>query len=290
MEVYAKGQAPGTAQAKKRHLTRFLEFYLALYHHERASEWYPSVTMEFLRSLQDNPSLSQDTVCNVYAAVRHFARWIHKNRFAFPQGCPTDGVRAPRQTRPSWKGLERKNEVRIRNAARKMKTLPHPGTHQGERDFAFLAALAGSGLRVSEVRALDVAQWDGRAFKNVRQKGGDKRGRVSVHEKENRQAISDWAKSLGRDSGPLFPTRTGRPIGRQQAYAIVRRMCVEANAHLPEAERFHVTPHFLRHTLGRKLADKKGVHFARKQLGHEGYAHIGRYVEPDDEALEQALE
>jgi len=60
----------------------------------------------------------------------------------------------------------------------------------------------------------------------------------------------------------------------------------QANAHLPEGEKFSVTPHSLRHTLLKKLADQKGIHVAMKQSGHRSPKYIWRYVQPSDDALE----
>src|ERR1051326_521625 len=45
------GQAPGTIDAKKRDLSRFLAFYTALYGHDRPAEWYASFTREFVRGM-----------------------------------------------------------------------------------------------------------------------------------------------------------------------------------------------------------------------------------------------
>ena len=39
------------------------------------------------------------------------------------------------------------------------------------------------------------------------------------------------------------------------------------NAHLPEGEKMDVSPHVLRHTFLRRLAETKGVHYAREASG-----------------------
>src|SRR6266404_1180649 len=66
------GQAPGTIDAKRRDLSRFLAFYTRLYGHDRPAEWYASVTREFLRELA-RERLSDATCARTYASVRHFA-------------------------------------------------------------------------------------------------------------------------------------------------------------------------------------------------------------------------
>jgi integrase/recombinase XerD len=55
----------------------------------------------------------------------------------------------------------------------------------------------------------------------------------------------------------------------------------QANANRPEHEHIQVTPHVLRHTLLRKPAEAKGVHYAREVSGHQSDRCIWSYVKPD---------
>lgn len=60
----------------------------------------------------------------------------------------------------------------------------------------------------------------------------------------------------------------------------------------PTAQREHieVSPHVLRHTFLRKLAEKKGVHHAREASGHQSDRYIWRYVKPDQQTLAEAID
>jgi integrase/recombinase XerD len=178
------GQAEGTVDAKQRDLACFLNFYTQLYGHDDRREWYKSVTEAFLRALArgqvPRPSkrgeakpqrLSQATIARTYATVRHFARWIHKYVAAFPLGCPTDGVKTPEEEEPKWKGLSRLEQLRLLTAAQTLRVRTGRGTDQGLRDHALIATLLGTGLRVSELLAIDVAQYNERGFVNVLRKG-----------------------------------------------------------------------------------------------------------------------
>jgi hypothetical protein len=46
----------------------------------------------------------------------------------------------------------------------------------------------------------------------------------------------------------------------------------------------------LRHTFLRKLAETKGVHYAREASGHQSGRYIWRYVKPDQQTLADAID
>ncbi len=55
-------------------------------------------------------------------------------------------------------------------------------------------------------------------------------------------------------------------------------------------DKFTVTPHVLRHTFLRWLAETKGIQYAMKVSGHKTDRYIWRYVEPKEESLAEAVE
>jgi integrase/recombinase XerD len=282
------GQARGTIDAKKRDLSRFLGFYARLYGHDRPEEWFPSVTREFCRQ-NARQRLSQATQARVYASVRHFARWIHQKVRPFPLGLPTDGVKPPSDPEPEWKGLSRADELRLLAAAQTLRIRPGRGTNQGLRHHAAIAVLLGCGLRVSELLALDVAQYTGRGFRKVLAKGGRVREFIPV-KTDARQVLEDWLAARGTAPGPIFTTRTGARLTREQFYKALQRVADQANAHRKSGDRLEVSPHVLRHTFLRKLAEEKGVHYAKEASGHRSDRYIWRYVKPDTQSLADAID
>ena len=283
------GQSAATVDAKHRDLQRFLTFYQTLYKHDRPEEWFVSVTKAFLKALQQE-RLAQASLVRIYATVRHFARWLHRKFPAlFPLGCPTDGVKPLAEPTADWKGLTRLEELRLLNAVQTLRVRRGPGTDQGLRNHALLAALLGSGLRVSEILNLERDQYTGKGFTHVQAKGGVIRDFVPLH-REARQVLDEWLKARQDDSPALFITRTGRKLSRREAWGIIRRVAAQANAHLPEDEKIDVSPHVLRHTFLRKLAETKGVHYAREASGHQSDRYIWRYVKPDQQTLADAID
>jgi integrase/recombinase XerD len=282
------GQARGTIEAKQRDLSRFLAFYTALYHHDHPDEWYASVTREFLKQLRKRRP-AQATVVRTYASVRHFARWIHFKVQPFPLGCPTDGVKPPEEPEAEWKGLSRADELRVLNAAQTLRVRPGRGTNQGARDHAAIAVLLGSGLRVSELVNLNREQYTGRGFTKVLIKGGRIREFVPV-QAYARQVLEEWLAVHGQEKGPLFTTRSGARVSRVQLFLILQRVAAQANAHLPTGEKVKVSPHVLRHTFLRKLAEEKGVQYAKEASGHKSDRYIWRYVKPSQQSLAAAID
>jgi integrase len=67
-------------------------------------------------------------------------------------------------------------------------------------------------------------------------------------------------------------------------------MARQANAHLPADQHLAVSPHILRHTLLRKVANKKGIHYAMELSSHRSNRDIWRYVKPDAQSLANALD
>lgn len=286
--VWVAGQAAATFAAKKRDLKLFLSFYVSLYGHDDPAEWFPSVTKAFIKELVKSAA-KPSAVVRTYATVRHFARWTHQHVKPFPLGCPTEGVKPPAEAEPEWKGLTRADELRLLNAAQTLRLRPQRGTNQGVRDHAITAVLLGSGLRVSELLGLDVNQYDGRGFINVLSKGTRVRPFVPV-QRDARAVLEEWRDERGQKPGPLFTTRTGNRLGRSKFFEVLQRIAKQANAHRQNAEPIDVSPHVLRHTFLRKLAEEKGVHYAKEASGHKSDKYIWRYVKPDRQTLADAVD
>jgi len=282
------GQAPATIDAKRRDLTRFFEFYAKLYHHDRPEEWYASVTREFLKQTA-RTGVSEATLARNYASVRHFARWIHFKVRPFPLGCPTDGIKPPREPEPQWKGLSRADELRLLAAAQTLRLHHGRGTNQAVRDHAAIAVLLGSGLRISELLSLRRDQYNARGFSRVIAKGGRIRDFVPVNV-EARRVLEEWLTERGETTAAIFTTRTGAALNRTQFFKVLQRVAAQASAHLSDGERIKVSPHVLRHTFLRKLAEEKGVHYAKEASGHRSDRYIWRYVKPDMGTLAEAID
>ncbi len=288
-------EVKATFDAKWRDLQRFLSFYQDLLGHDQPREWFVSVTKAFKAHLE-SAGLAQASIVRIYATVHHFARWLHR-KFPdlFTLGCPTDGVKGPTEPEAEWKGLTRRDELRLLNAAQSLRSRKQCGTDQGLRNHALLAVLLGSGLRISEVLSLRRSQYTGKGLVKVRVKGGHIRDNVPV-QRDAREVLDDYLAARDEATGetpdldaPVFPTRTGRRMDRREATYALKRITDQANAHLSE-ESIEVTPHVLRHSFLRKLAETKGVYYAKEASGHQSDRYIWRYVQPARQTLADAID
>ena len=283
------GQAEATIDAKKRDLQIFFDYYRSIHNSLDPSFWFKSTTESFIKTLVKDSDYSQASIARIYSSVRHFARWLHDYVKPFKLGCPTNGVKPPEEPKGDWQGLSKIQKLRLLTAAQTLIARPGRGTNQGLRDYAAVATLLGSGLRVSELLGLDVRQYNSKGFTDVLRKGGNKVKFVPL-KRESRSVLEDWLKEQDDNSGALFTTRTGKRLGRKQLYEVLQRMVNLANANVPEDEKINISPHTLRHTFLRKLADEKGIHYAMEAADHKSGRYIWRYVKPDQESLADAID
>lgn len=143
---------------------------------------------------------------------------------------------------------------------------------------------------MSELLAIDVIQYEARGVMNAPRKGRQAQRFIPL-QKQHREVLDQWLEERGPDPGPIFRTRSGKRLGRTQGFLILKRVAQQASAHRPPAEHREVSPHVLLHTLLRKVANKKGVHYAAMELaGHRSDHDIWRYVKPDAQSLVEAFD
>ncbi len=154
---------------------------------------------------------------------------------------------------------------------------PTVSTPTGLRDKALLELLYATGLRASELAALEVGDLDLAAgWVRVRAGKGDKERLVPLGE-EAAAWLEKWLAKRPKDGPYLFPGRGGRRLTRARIWQIVKRYAKEAGIHPPPS------PHVLRHAFATHLlahgADLRAV---QQMLGHaqisttEIYTHVAR--------------
>lgn len=242
----------------------------------------PAIVRSCLSTLAENPRWSPRTVKRKIAAIRAFLR-------------ATDDRLAAR-TFEGWK-LKIRMPTRLpRSIARwelsavlkKAKAEPDLASADHSATYVCLSLLAATGLRVSELCSLKIA--------NVRVSTGEisvlgKGARervVIVANKQVRKLLSGHIASLPDPhdgGGSLFLNSRARPMTPQclrlRLHALVRGI----------AEIKRVTPHMLRHTAATLLLEGGvDIRFVQRLLGHASIATTQIYTHVSDRALRGALE
>lgn len=158
----------------------------------------------------------------------------------------------------------------------------------GSRDAALLALLYGSGLRRSEVVALDFSSYDEESGAITIRAGKGQKDRVVYAATGADQALSAWLGFRGNLSGPLFlPVDKGghityRRLTSQSVLYILQKRAAEASVR-------DCSPHDLRRTMISDLLDAGADIAAVQQLaGHANVQTTVRYDRRGEAAKRKA--
>lgn len=168
---------------------------------------------------------------------------------------------------------------------------PDRTTWLGRRDHALLLTAIQTGLRVSELTALRIADISLSTGAHVRVLGKGRKERCTTLTPETVAALREWlAERRGHPGDPLFPTRQGSPLGRHAVGLLVTRHATTAAVSCPSIQPRRVTPHVLRHT-NAMLLRAKGVDIATIALwlGHASVKTTQIYQHADPVLKEKAI-
>jgi integrase/recombinase XerC len=219
------------------------------------------------------------SVARKVAAARTWMRWLRRRKVIAT--CPAEDLATPKVRR----GLPTLLSV---DAAKEVVEAPQGDSPAARRDRALLEVLYGSGLRVSEVCALDLDSVDlAGATARVLGKGSKERvvplGRPCV------DAMTRWLEVRGamvhpkrgtQDPRALFLSVRGKRVGARG----VRKLVHDYGA--LGAGRADLHPHALRHTCATHMlsggADLRAI---QEMLGHASLSTTQRYAHVSMEHL-----
>lgn len=283
MEIEGAAGAANTTEAKARDLEAFVRFWKGQGFNDQPDLWTLALTRAFLTSLEGQGK-SAATINRMLATLRRAATWIGEQR-PFLAGHPCERLRDLEADEPAWKGLTEEEWLRLCDTASER---AERGGGLAMRNAALLFVLLHTGLRISELLALNLAQWDGRYLCNVRRKGRVVTRRVFVASEASAMLEKYLDQVRVQEPGALFQSRTGRRLLRQNANGVLKGLAAEASIGIDRE--IKLSAHVLRHTMLRRTAEMHGVAYAKEVSGHVSDRYIWRYVKPSQEEQEQALE
>ncbi|MCH3962364.1 MAG: tyrosine-type recombinase/integrase [Solobacterium sp.] len=151
-----------------------------------------------------------------------------------------------------------------------------------ERMYYLMLTLAGTGIRISELRYITKeAVETGRA--EISMKGKNRVVMLSSKLKKKLLKYSDKNSIL---SGPVFVTRTGRPMDRSNICHEMKRVCKEA-----DVDAHKVFPHNFRHLFARVFYKvEKNISHLADILGHSSIETTRIYLMSSTREYENALD
>ena len=258
----------------------------------------PDLAIEALRDAQIRRyaarlharGLAPRSIARALSAWRGYFTWLAQ--YEDGSGNPVADVRPPRQAKRLPKALSETLTMQLLDATAPDDDTPQDGITL--RDAAIFELFYSSGLRLSELVALDVAYakdaghvsrgWIDRGAGEVTVTGkGGKRRTVPVGGKAL-EAIARWLAVRGTwlkaDPHPLFVSSRGERLSgrsiQQRLKAHAQRAGIPANVH----------PHVLRHSFASHLLQASGdLRAVQELLGHASIAATQVYTSLDFKRL-----
>jgi site-specific recombinase XerD len=168
---------------------------------------------------------------------------------------------------------------------------PDQATWTGRRDHALLALAVHTGLRVSELTALTVADVHLGTGAHVSCLGKGRKQRITPLTGGVTAVLRAWlTERAGAPTDPVFPTRRGTPLSPDAVQQRLTTHAGTAAATCPTLTGKTITPHVLRHTAAMRLLSA-GVDTTviALWLGHHNVATTQVYIHADLALKEQAL-
>jgi integrase/recombinase XerC len=150
------------------------------------------------------------------------------------------------------------------------------------RDVAIMELFYSSGLRLSELAALDVADVD-LFTESIRVLGKGRKERVCPVGLPALEAISRYRATGNVHSGPLFINKARRRISTRSIWLILKRYLRHTSIPIS------ISPHKLRHSFATHLLDRGAdLRSVQALLGHAGLSTTQIYTHVTGERLQKA--
>jgi site-specific recombinase XerD len=210
-------------------------------------------------------------------ALRRFFDWAERARVMADSPfhiLETVLVKEQQDTAPRW--LERKEQLALLRAVREKGS---------QRDLAIIQTLLGTGLRISELVALEMPDLDmseRKGLLRVRAGKGSKARQIPLDNNTRQTLISYLEERRDDTSGRLFLGQRG-PLNQPGVNYLVTKYAYQARLE-------GCTSHTLRHTFAKNLVDAgTPLDQVAALLGHESLDTTKVYTRPSQQDLERAV-
>jgi len=276
--LVGEGKSPHTLVAYRRDLRLFAEWFLQTNGKPLTPLAITPIDVRQYRSYLLTVSGHRPaTVNRKLASLSAFCGWARTGGL-IPAN-PVEGIAQVEEVRPAPKWLDKNQQYALLRAVQE----------RGQaRDVALVTLMLHTGLRVSEVAALRMADVEFSPRKGTLSVRGGKGGkyRTVPLNADARKALGAYLEGRPgvRDGDCLFVGQRGEALRSPGIYYLIQRYAYDARLE-------GVTPHTLRHTFGKNLVDA-GVSLDRvaQLLGHESVGTTRIYTTPSEQDLQREVE
>jgi site-specific recombinase XerD len=277
-ELQKSGKSIHTCQGYARALSHFCGWWAVTYQEPFTSALVEPQTLQLWKRHQLEVEGAKPATVNLrLVAASRFLKWALKQGMITED--PSDAVTALPLPEPQPRGLDRTVIERLRRQALK----------EGDpRNVALLEVLLGTGMRISEVLALqreDIVLNEDEGMAIVRDQVGEELRRVPLNRRV-RQALRAYLQEEGSLSSqaPLWAGQRGALKDRTGVFRILKQWAWKAG--LKEAS---VSPRIIRHTFAaRYLAANPGdLRGLAHILGNSSLASVSGYAPAPDNLAER---
>lgn len=275
-----KGLSPNTLESYNRDIRDFCDFLETLQITE-PNEISHTDLMRYMSALESRGK-SNATISRVAASLRSFFGYMYYGRLITTN--PALNLQSPK--------VEKKfPEILTPEEVDKLLSLPDVSKPSGLRDKAMLELLYASGLRVSELVALNLTHVNLQL--SFIKSAGSANDRVIPMVKVARDALEQYLetgrehllKPANKQEEALFLNYAGSRLTRQGFWKLIKHYADEANIEKS------ITPHTLRHSFATHLiqngADLKSV---QEMMGHVDASSTQMYLELSKSSLKSVYE
>lgn len=232
----------------------------------------PAGVTGYMKNMHDN-NISARSLRRKLSAIRMFYRYLVQHGTCKKD--PTENIEIPAIGRPLPKVLSGRDVTELLSR-------PDTNSREGARDSAMMALLYATGMRVSELVKIKVADVNLTAGFVLTMGKGSKERLIPIGETAI-ERVTDYLKNVRSrflkkiDPPEMFLTRLGKGMTRQMFWQIIRRYAGSAGITQK------ISPHMLRHSFATHLleggADLRSV---QAMLGHESLATTQIYTHVQD--------
>ncbi|WP_230199127.1 tyrosine-type recombinase/integrase [Risungbinella massiliensis] len=275
-----EGKGKLTIEVYKRSVTQFIEWFEETNDTKFGPRDVTTLDMQdWKQHMQVGEKIAPATINKRISSLKVFWSFLIDSNLANVD--ITKKVKTKRSSKvseaPRW--LERKEVARILHAI-------ESGTNEWKkaRDKAMVLFMLKAGLRISEVKDLDLMAIDENHWRVTITAGKGGKWRLVPMNKDLINSYTEWKKIRGEvDCQQLFVTRKGTPITRQGIHDQLRK-------YFKVVEDKEVSAHCLRHTFCKSLIDQGvDIQNVASLAGHESIETTRRYTTASEKELRKAV-